>query len=54
MAEAGKKIVNVRDKKKTVRDNAGGDDWEVTDKRETYAIQKPLDSSDEGSELSYD
>lgn len=52
--EAGKKIVKVMAKKKTVKDAAGGDDWEVTDKRDTYAIQKPIDSSDDGSELSYD
>lgn len=48
----GKKLQKVLGKKKTIKDAAG--EWEVVDKRETYVIQKNVNSSDEGSELSYD
>ena len=52
-AESGKRLQKVLGKKKTIKDNKG-DEWEVTDKRDTYVIQKNLNSSDDGSELSYD
>jgi hypothetical protein len=50
----GMKVVKVLEKKKTVRD-AKGDTWEVVDKRDKKAIEKPIDSdSNAGSELSFD
>lgn len=52
-APAQVKNVKVLEKKKTVKDYKG-DEWEVVDKREQKIVEKPLDSSDEGSELSYD
>jgi hypothetical protein len=52
VVERGKKLQKVLGKRKTITDKQG--DWEVTDKRDTYTVQKPLDSSDAGSELSYD
>lgn len=51
--EEGKRLQKVMAKKKTVRDNKG-DEWEVVDKRDTYVIQKHINSSDSGSDLSYD
>lgn len=42
-------------KKKTIRDNTGGGDWEVTEKREQFLVERPIESDSEaGSELSYD
>jgi len=32
----------------------GGEDWEMVDKRDKFLVEKPIDSSDDGSELSYD
>ena len=50
----GMKVVKVLEKKKTVTD-AKGDLWEVVDKRDKFAIEKPIETdSDAGSELSYD
>ena len=50
----GKKIVKVLGKKKTIKDNKG-DEWEVTEKRESTFKEKAIVSdSDEGSELSMD
>lgn len=40
--------------KKTLRSNDAMGDWEVVDKRDKFLVEKPIDSSDEGSELSYD
>lgn len=51
--EEGKRLQKVLGKKKTVRDNKG-EEWEVVDRRDTYLIQKAINSSDSGSELSYD
>jgi hypothetical protein len=49
-----KVIKRVLDKKTTVKDSKG-DEWEVTEeKRNTYLIERDANSSDAGSELSYD
>ena len=51
----GNKFTKVLAKKKTVRDTAGGADWEVVDKRDAYLVERPIVSdSEDGSELSYD
>lgn len=48
------KVVKVFEQKKTVKDSKG-ETWEVTDKRDKKAIEKPVESdSDAGSELSFD
>ena len=49
----GKRLQRVLGKKKTIRDNKG-DEWEVVDKRDTQLIEKAINSSDTGSELSFD
>lgn len=51
----GHKFQKVLGKKKTIKDTAGGGDWEVTEKRDTLVVERPIDTdSDFGSELSYD
>lgn len=51
--EKGKRLQKVLGKKKTVCDHKG-DEWEVVDKRDTYFVKKNINSSDSGSELSFD
>ena len=46
-------VKQVLGEKKTVRDNKG-DIWELTEKREKYEVERYVNSSDNGSELSYD
>jgi hypothetical protein len=50
---ANKVIKRVKDAKKTVKDNAG-DVWELTEKRDTFLIERGANSSDAHSELSFD
>lgn len=50
----GKYITKKMAPKKTMRSADGQGEWEIVDKREQFLIEKPIDSSDEGSELSYD
>ena len=46
-------LVNAYVAKKTVKDTKG-DIWELTEKRDKVKIEKYANSSDNGSELSYD
>ena len=48
-----KVIKKARDVKKTVKDTKG-DVWELTEKRDTFYVEREANSSDNGSELSYD
>ena len=50
---ANKVVKRGLDKKKTVKDNKG-DVWELTEKRDTFLIERDANSSDARSELSYD
>lgn len=55
-ADKGMVVKSVLKPKKTLKAQDGQGDWEVVDKRQSYLIQKPDDSDEEGqgSELSFD
>ena len=52
--DKGMVIKSVLKPKKTVKAADGQGEWEVVEKRQSYLIQKPEDSDDNGSELSFD